>query len=158
MELNVKRTILHTILILHLAISIPVMSFPNPKSFYLYIPAGILWLQGESDASFTQEIAESYRENLINLVKSMRDALDRPELPVVVSQISESHLGDNGKVLKWGEIVQDAQKEFAESDRNSAIVYPSADHGWLDPWHYDSKTYLELGVRFADAIYRMQHK
>jgi hypothetical protein len=162
MELNVKRTILHTILILHLAISIPVMSFPNPKPFYLYILAGQSNMEG---LGLVEELPDSLRVVQTGVYIYHPNRLQDnspPENAGYWETLRPGHGsgyytdGENGKVLKWGEIVQDAQKEFAESDRNSVIVYPSADHGWLDPWHYDSKTYLELGVRFADAIYRLQ--
>jgi hypothetical protein len=121
------------------------------------IPAGILWLQGESDASFTKEIAESYPENLKYLITSMRRAVGHPDLPVVISTISESNMGEEGKVLKWGEIVQEAQRKFQETDKRTSVISPPVNHGWSDAWHYDSKTYLELGIRFAEAMHKLRY-
>ncbi len=120
------------------------------------VPAGILWLQGESDASFTRAIAESYTDNLSFLIRSIRDAAGKPLLPVVVCRISESNLGENGTVLTWGPIIQSAQEKFVELDPHAALIRPPDNHGWLDPWHYDSQAYLELGVRFAEAMYGLQ--
>jgi hypothetical protein len=162
MELIMNRTILHTLLILYFVSPIPVMSYPNPKPFYLYILTGQSNMEG------------------LGLVEALPDSLRIVQSGVYIyhpNRLQDNTAtenagywealrpghgsgyytdGENGKVLKWVEIIQDAQKDFAEADGNSAILYPSAGHGWLDPWHYDSKTYLELGVRFADEIYRLQ--
>lgn len=120
-------------------------------------PAAILWLQGESDASYTDSIALAYLANLRQLMGAMRAEAGNPELPVVVAQISESYRGEGegGRLLPWGETVQAAQREFAETDSHAAVIFPPEGHGWLDPWHYDSPTYLELGRRFADATNRL---
>jgi hypothetical protein len=125
----------------------------------ILIPSGILWLQGESDASHTKGIADDYLSNLQNLISRMRDLTGNQRIPVVIAQISESNLaeGSTNKVLRWGEIIQRAQLDFVLQDSNAAIIYPPLEIGWLDPWHYDSKTYVKLGERFALAIHKLQN-
>ncbi|MFG0331897.1 MAG: sialate O-acetylesterase, partial [Maioricimonas sp. JB049] len=54
------------------------------------IPAGIVWMQGESDAAWSEEIAASYEANLKRLIDLMRAALRVDDLPVVVGRISDS--------------------------------------------------------------------
>jgi len=119
-------------------------------------PAGILWLQGESDAVYAPEIAEQYLENLHLLMDVMRREVGIPDLPVVISRISESNMGENGILLTYGSVVQNAQASFADNDLNAAYIDPPKGHGWVDPWHYDSQTYIDLGKRFADAMFALK--
>lgn len=119
-------------------------------------PAGILWLQGESDAVYTPAIAESYLENLTQLMYAIRHEAGIEDLPIVISRISESNMGENGTLLTYGSIVQEAQSTFADSDAHSLYIDPPDGHGWVDPWHYDSQTYIELGKRFADAMFSLK--
>lgn len=121
-------------------------------------PAGILWLQGESDAVFTEAIARQYEDNLKNLMTRMRILSNDPSLPIVIARISESMQGPNGILLTYGDIVREAQASFARADQNASYVDAPAQHGWSDPWHYDSKTYLDLGVLCAESILKLNGK
>lgn len=117
------------------------------------VPAGILWLQGESDASHPIKIALTYHRNLERLLARMRQLTGNPDLPVVIARITESNLGENGSpVLSHARIVQKAQKIVAETNANMTYIEPPDWIGWSDPWHYDSKTYMELGRRFAEVM------
>lgn len=132
--------------------------FDGENKEVIFKPMGFLWLQGESDASFSHEIAESYEENLTYLIQRVRELTGVADLPIVIAQISESNLADteNGKVLVHGEVVMRAQYNIAANNNNVAIIYAPENIGWLDNWHYDSNTYVELGRRFAEAIYTMK--
>jgi hypothetical protein len=127
------------------------------KEDYL-IPSGIIWMQGESDARFTEDIALRYYENLKRLMDLIRAALHRDNLPVVIGKISDSGNNEVGKVWKYGEIVQYAQEKYARTDKNAAIVRSIKYYEYSDPYHYDSKSYIDLGVRFAEAIYLLNKK
>jgi hypothetical protein len=116
------------------------------------VPAGILWLQGESDAVYTEDIARQYEANLASLMARMREVVGDPQLPIVIARISESMQGPSGILLTYGDIVRQAQASFVASDPYAAYIDAPVGHGWSDPWHYDSKTYLDLGVSFAKAI------
>ena len=122
------------------------------------IPSGIIWMQGESDASFTEEIAHRYYENLKRLMDLMRAALHRNDLPVVIGKISDSGNNEAGKMWKHGEIVQYAQEKYARTDKNAAIVRSTQYYKYSDPYHYDSNGYIDLGVKFAEAIYLLNKK
>src|SRR5690606_34761302 len=54
------------------------------------IPTGIVWMQGESDAAYTAEIAEAYEANLKRLMDLIRAALRYDDVPVVIGRISDS--------------------------------------------------------------------
>jgi hypothetical protein len=54
--------------------------------------------------------------------------------------------------------VQYAQEKYARTDAYAAIVRETRYYSYSDTWHYDSKGYLDLGKRFADALYQLTTK
>ena len=110
------------------------------------IPAGILWMQGESDATGSMEIAERYAENLAHLMSLIREAFASDELPIVVGRITD------WKVWTHGTIVRAEQASFVEKDGNAALVTSTDNYNASDKWHYDTAGYLDLGERFAEAL------
>lgn len=115
-------------------------------------PAAILWLQGESDASFSREIANAYSANLKRLIQNMRLLAGDPELPALIGRISHPGGAQPPPFMPWVEQIQQAQEMFVSEDPQSALIVPAREPGWQDEWHYDSRTYLELGEQFAKAF------
>ncbi|WP_340106876.1 sialate O-acetylesterase [Rhodohalobacter sp. 8-1] len=124
------------------------------RKFGRIVPAGIAWHQGESDASHTRSIADSYGENLSVLLNKMREQLNNRSLPIAVGQISDSMMGRGKRkqTYPFGDILKSAQRLFVEQDKHAALVTAPENHGFIDAWHYDSQTYIELGYRFAEAL------
>jgi len=116
------------------------------------IPAGIVWMQGESDAHHSREVAERYQANLTRLMELIRAALHADDLPVVIGRISDSHMGDPGFYWAHAEIVRRAQEAFVAEDSHAALVVETDEYGYSDPYHYDSAGFLALGERFAEAL------
>ncbi|MEZ5366045.1 MAG: sialate O-acetylesterase [Bryobacterales bacterium] len=117
------------------------------------IPAGIIWMQGESDAAATAEIAEGYEHNLKRLMDLIRAALRQDDLPVAIGRISDSGRDErDGKMWNHGDIVRAAQQAFVDSDVAAAIVTSTDGYGYSDPAHYDSAGYVDFGKRFAEAL------
>ena len=121
------------------------------------VPSGILWMQGESDAANGEAIARKYEANLKRLMDLIRAALRHDDIPVVIGRISDSK--KDGK-LTWahGEIVREAQAAFVKNDGFAALVTATDNYGYSDPWHYDSKGYLDLGEKMAEAVMGMGKK
>lgn len=119
------------------------------------IPSGIFWMQGESDAAYTEDIANRYYSHLKRLMDLMRATLYTDDLPVVIGKISDSWNDKDGKVWEYGELIQHSQEKFAKTDGNAAIVRNTRYYKYSDPWHYDSAGYIDLGEKFADAIYKL---
>jgi len=117
------------------------------------VPSGIIWMQGESDADVTEEIAERYQGNLTELVGLIRNALGGGDIPVVVGRISESGQEEDGVVWEYGGIVRTAQAAFVEADGNAALLTSTDEYDYSDPWHYDTDGYIDLGRRFAEAVF-----
>ncbi|MBI9041308.1 sialate O-acetylesterase [Lutibacter sp.] len=122
------------------------------------IPSGIIWMQGESDADFTEEVANKYYFNLKRLMDLIRASLRVDDLPVVIGKISDSWNDADGKVWDYGELVQYAQEKFAKTDGNASIIRNTRYYKYSDTWHYDSNGYIDLGEKFADAIYKLNAK
>ncbi|MGD8866933.1 MAG: sialate O-acetylesterase [Gemmatimonadales bacterium] len=120
------------------------------------VPAGIVWMQGESDAAHTVEIAERYQDNLAELVDLIRAAFRVDDLPVVIGRISDSGRDEDGKVWDHGGIVRAAQAAFVEEDGAAALVTTTDRYDYSDTWHYDSAGFLDLGRRFAEALFRLR--
>ena len=114
------------------------------------IPAGIVWMQGESDANHTLEIANRYRSNLNRVLHSIRQALGNENLNIALGRVSPSQLPD----LFWKhlDLIRTAQTDFAREDGNTTLITSSDEYGFSDFWHYDAQAYLELGREFGDAL------
>ncbi len=124
----------------------------------ILIPAGIIWMQGESDAAYTKEIATRYAGNLKFLLTEIRRNLGQPRLPVAIGQITDSGQDEDGKVWNFGDIVRRAQKEVAESDPTIELVTATDMLSCADGVHYDSPSLIKLGDLFAETINSMQPK
>lgn len=115
------------------------------------IPQGIVWMQGESDAAYSKKIAQRYEANLKRLMDLIRASLRQDDVRVVIGRISDSKQDKPNKTWVHGDVVREAQANFVKSDRNAAIVISTDKYGYSDPWHYDSKGYIDLGIQFARA-------
>lgn len=122
------------------------------------IPCGIIWMQGESDASYTENIANNYYSHLKRLMNLFRAALRTDDLPVVIGKISDSWNDSDGKVWDYGELVQYAQEKYIKTDKNAKIIRNTRYYKYSDKWHYDSEGYIDLGEKFAEAIYLLNSK
>lgn len=115
-------------------------------------PIGILWMQGESDAMYSVEIAEQYSANLKRLMDLMRASLREDDLPVVIGRISDSGAKSDKKIWKNGEIVRSGQAAFVDNDSAARLVTTTDTYGYSDPYHYDSAGYIDLGREFAKNL------
>jgi hypothetical protein len=124
------------------------------------IPNGIIWMQGESDATNTYQVAKHYSANLKKLISLIRASLRKDNIPVVVGRISDSQKGDNenGKVWKFGDIIRYEQEYFVKHDINAALIISTDNYNYSDKWHYDSDGFIDLGRKFAEAIYQLNKK
>ena len=115
------------------------------------IPAGILWMQGESDAG-KLEWANQYSANLKRLMDLIRAAFRTDDLPVVIGRISDSGNANGGKVWKYGKELRWQQAKFVSQDENAKLVISTDNYNYSDPWHYDTEGYIDLGKKFATKM------
>lgn len=123
------------------------------------VMGGIIWMQGEGDASYTEQIAQRYNGHLVTLFKEFRASLRDLAVPVVIGKISDSGKDPSGRVWKTGELIQYAQEKYVAHDRNAAIVRTTKNYQYGDdPWHYNSSAYIDLGENFANEVYQLNQK
>lgn len=117
------------------------------------IPAGILWMQGETDATNPQT-ANDYEHNLREMTELFRAALRRDDLPMVIGRISDSKasLPAEQRVWRFGDVVRTAQQQVADTDPHAALVTTTDTYGYSDFAHYDTAGYIDLGRQFAEAM------
>ncbi|MBD0835107.1 sialate O-acetylesterase [Aestuariibaculum suncheonense] len=119
------------------------------------IPCGVIWMQGESDAAYTEAIATNYYNHLKRMMDLFRASLRADDLPVVIGKISDSWNDQDGKVWDYGELVQYAQEKYVKTDKNAKIIRNTRYYKYSDKWHYDSEGYIDLGKKFAEAIHQL---
>ena len=122
------------------------------------IPSGIIWMQGESDADKTEQIANNYYSNLKRLMDLMKAAFRNNDLPIVIGKISDSGDDLDGKVFGFGELVQYNQEKFAATEPNAAIVRSTKSYSYSDRYHYDNCGFIDLGKQFANAVFFLNRK
>lgn len=117
------------------------------------IPAGIIWMQGETDAT-QADTANAYADNLTEIIALFRAAMRDDDLPVVIGRISDRGVNEDTDERVWafGDTVRAAQQSLADADPNAALVTSTDAYGYSDPFHYDSAGYLDLGRRFAETL------
>jgi hypothetical protein len=121
------------------------------------IPAGIVWMQGESDGAFSEASARAYEVNLRRMMGLMRAALRDDDLPIVLGRINDSRAGTANPLIPWASVVQATQARFASTDRHASLVSSTSGYHFIeDGWHYTSGDYLDLGTQFAEAMHRLR--
>lgn len=109
---------------------------------------GVLWYQGESDAS--GPAAEAFAENFKNFIAAVRSDLGQPALPFYYVQIGRFVFARDPK--GWN-MVQDAQRRIADEVPNTAVV-PSVDLELDDLIHVGTQGLKRLGIRLARVALR----
>lgn len=128
------------------------------------IPAGIAWMQGESDAGRTEEIARRYQQNLTDLMDQLRKDMGGGKLPIVIGRISNSSdakakglsVAEKTHTWKHGELVREQQAAYCREDGNASLVITTDDYAYCDPYHYDAAGLKDLGVQFANQMKQLQ--
>lgn len=104
---------------------------------------GLIWHQGESDA---KQSTEKHEARLKEFVKRVREDVGVPHLPVVLGQVF-----DNGKRDK----VRAAIKNASEADPLVGLVSAEGTTTWDPGTHFDAKSQLLLGDRFASEMLKL---
>ena len=111
---------------------------------------GILWHQGESDA--TSDLAPAYEAKLGDLVKRLRAGLEAPDIPFVAGQMGQ--FPDN----PWNDArkqVDKAHQELPSRVRHTAFVSSEDLQHKGDKVHFDSASFRNFGKRYAEAFQKL---
>jgi hypothetical protein len=111
-----------------------------------YRIAGMIWMQGESDACYEGYSAD-YEANMTHFIERVRDDVGAPEMPFVMGLI------DCMGLCPYRSTVRDAQVAVAV-DSETVQVIETEDLGMYpeDGWHYQGLGMRVLGTRFAEAL------
>jgi hypothetical protein len=111
-----------------------------------YFPrwAGFIWHQGESDATNSSS-ANSYEENLTNLIKDLRTMAEDDSMPAIIPMINQ---GTGGMSWNYIDAVHAAEIATAEKLHNCDTTYLK-DYNLSDGVHYDNPSMKKLGTNSA---------
>ncbi len=107
--------------------------------------AGMIWMQGESDA-LDLSMAAVYEDNLRNLIARVRQDTGEPALPFALGLIDCIPCG-SGRNL-----VRAAQQLVADEDPTVFALETEDLSMWTDAVHYNGPGMRTLGDRFAEAL------
>lgn len=107
---------------------------------------GLLWMQGEKDATYP-EVGKEYYKNLSAFLARLRSDLNRPDLPVLLGRINPP-LAEFPAVKS----VRSAQEEASQKLTNVYLVDADGLDKLTDDLHYNTEGQLELGRRFAQSL------
>ena len=109
---------------------------------------GILWHQGESDA--TEKDIPYYKERIGQLFSKFRSATGNNELPIILGELGS--FSDNPANFS---LINKAIHEYAAEDKNCSVITTSDLKDKGDHLHFDSKGQRIMGKRFAKAYLKM---
>jgi len=108
--------------------------------------AGILWMQGETDAKYPAA-AQQYANNLNRFVNALRVELKSPNAPFIMGAVNPPT-----NIFSATRVVQQAQKTAASRIRNLRLIQTADLTKRNDHLHYNTDGQLKLGKRFAKAF------
>jgi hypothetical protein len=114
--------------------------------------AGMIWMQGESDAVNVAYAAE-YAANLTDFIKRVRSDFSTPNMPFVIGRITSHYdtLPPGGAV-----VVRAAQMTIpGKVGHASWINTDDLEQNPKEPWHYGTQGQIDLGTRFANQFVRI---
>jgi len=111
---------------------------------------GILWHQGESDATSAGTI-ETYENQLKKLIELFRNEVDNLSLPVLIGELGSFSDNNDG----W-QAINEKIREYAKSDSIAYIIHTDDLKDKGDKVHFNSEGQREIGRRFAEEFIKTQ--
>jgi len=115
---------------------------------------GILWHQGEGDAS--KEKAARYEQRFDSLMLNLQNDLsvDISSIPVVVGELGQFYCERNS----GGKEINLVLKHIAETHKNMKLVSSKGLIHKGDSVHFDAASQRELGKRYAEKVIKITKK
>lgn len=109
---------------------------------------GLFWMQGESDSERFASAA-AYDDNLASFIRSVREDLGAPRLPVVIGRIRDLRRDVRAR-YQFSDVVRQAQAEVTRTVPNTYLVSTEGLPRSVGRVHFNSRGTYELGQRFVD--------
>jgi hypothetical protein len=132
--------------------------YPGAKDYEV---AGFFWWQGDKDMRNAAHF-EKYEENLIQLIKALREDFDAPDAKFVTASLGQTKKGStrgDGKILDAMEAV--AKSDDPELEGKVAFVYTNPlSKGGGSSGHYggNPETYMNVGEAMGKAMVELLSK
>lgn len=117
---------------------------------------GILWHQGESDCRL-QEDFDAYPERFLTLLTEFRARIGRPDLPIVIGEIS-NHISDRWGRLAGYQKLNETLHELAKQLPNCAIVDCGEFPLKPDGIHFNAESLRKMGTMYFDEYQKLVQK
>jgi len=114
---------------------------------------GILWHQGETDAS-KLELIRSYQARWLAVMKSLRDELG--DVPIVVGELGQFLYGREKNDYAMARMVNEQLAQLAVNGTRVAFVSSGGLNHKGDVLHLDSPSLREFGRRYAHAFLMLE--
>lgn len=124
--------------------------------------AGFVWLQGWNDM-FDAEARAEYEENLVHLIRDVRKAWDRPNLPVVIGELGNGgpRAGPNMLAIRKAQAAAAARPELKGTVtfvRTTGFARPreqSPNVGHGHHWFGNAESYFLIGDAMGRAMQKL---
>ncbi len=113
---------------------------------------GILWHQGESDSKPKGYV--KYEERLKELMQRIRTELNADNIPIVVGEIGRFH----AKRRPYADSINKIINRTPQFIPFTAVVSSENLTDRKDSTHFNSKSYRELGLRYATKMTELQNQ
>jgi hypothetical protein len=112
---------------------------------------GLLWVQGEADATLQVEDAKLYGDLLDKFMTSVRIALESPDLFIMIAQLHPDMVGQRQN--PGAQEVINGQMKFTQNEgpKRAAFIPTDGVTKLEDDLHYDAAGEVLLGKRAAQA-------
>jgi hypothetical protein len=112
------------------------------------LKAGIIWLQGESDADFLTS-PEMFRAATYDVLTLMRQDLDAPNMKVLILEFYQGYAGRAGKLIR-------EQLPLAAKDLGAGFVNSDGSSVRPDGVHLTTASHEKMGVRAAEVYLKLK--
>ena len=116
--------------------------------------SGVLWLQGETDSD-KQPWADTYEARLKKMIQDLRQDIGQPNLPIVVGQIGEFLPVEKHPYV---DTVRAAIRKIPTELTNVGFADSSGLGDKGDKLHFDAAGAQQMGIRYAQAMRKLQAK
>ncbi len=134
--------------------------YPGAKRYEV---AGFFWWQGDKDR-YNDAHASKYEENLVRLIKQLREDFDAPKANFVIATLGQTEKGakgNEGKILEAMFNVDGKSGKYREFKGNVATVYTHPlSKGGASNGHYggNAETYMNVGDAMGRAMVELLDK
>jgi hypothetical protein len=112
--------------------------------------AGMIWMQGEDDST-NHAYSVNYASNLKNLINTVRDTYDAPDMKFVAGRITTMTVGAGWASAGDCDLVRNAQWNISSQVSNASCINTD-DLEWAYYGHYGTQGQIDLGIRFANEF------